>query len=125
MPTCIMLFVPVDWRHERNRLPMVALHVPQEALVGESPALVKDGDTITLDVKARQLDLLADDAELLTSPSMEALSDAQTARSCPVHLCNRRDAASRGTTGPIRGRDDCHSRHVGLHVGPHRRQAQA
>ena len=40
------------------------LHVSPEAAVGGPLALVRDGDTIELDVTARRLDLLVDEAEL-------------------------------------------------------------
>jgi dihydroxy-acid dehydratase len=40
------------------------LHVAPEAAVGGPLALVEDGDTIRLDVHARRLDLVVDDAEL-------------------------------------------------------------
>jgi dihydroxy-acid dehydratase len=40
------------------------LHVTPEAAVGGPLALVRDGDIIELDVAARRLDLLVDDAEL-------------------------------------------------------------
>src|SRR4029078_8069836 len=40
------------------------LHVTPESFVGGPLALVKDGDLIALDVGARKLDLLVDDAEL-------------------------------------------------------------
>jgi dihydroxy-acid dehydratase len=40
------------------------LHVSPEAFVGGPLALVRDGDVIELDVEARRLDLLVDDAEL-------------------------------------------------------------
>ncbi len=42
----------------------VVLHVSPEAAVGGPLALVRDGDTIELDVRNRRLDLLADDSEL-------------------------------------------------------------
>ena len=40
------------------------LHVSPESAVGGPLALVRDGDTIELDVEARRLELLVDDAEL-------------------------------------------------------------
>jgi dihydroxy-acid dehydratase len=40
------------------------LHVSPEAAVGGPLALVRNGDEIALDVEARRLDLLVDDAEL-------------------------------------------------------------
>jgi dihydroxy-acid dehydratase len=42
----------------------VVLHVAPEAAVGGPLALVEDGDTIRLDVAARRLDLVVDEAEL-------------------------------------------------------------
>ena len=42
----------------------VVLHVAPESAVGGPLALVRDGDRIRLDVDARSLDLLVDDAEL-------------------------------------------------------------
>jgi dihydroxyacid dehydratase/phosphogluconate dehydratase len=42
----------------------VVLHVTPEAAVGGPLALVEDGDTIRLDVHARRLDLVVDEAEL-------------------------------------------------------------
>jgi dihydroxy-acid dehydratase len=42
----------------------VVLHVAPEAASGGTRALVQEGDEIALDVEARRLDLLVDDAEL-------------------------------------------------------------
>src|SRR5690606_32449866 len=42
----------------------IVLHISPEAAVGGPLALVKTGDRIRLDVKARRIDLLIDDAEL-------------------------------------------------------------
>ena len=42
----------------------VVLHVAPEAAVGGPLALVRDGDLIRLDVAARRLDLVVDEAEL-------------------------------------------------------------
>ncbi|MCK6452085.1 MAG: dihydroxy-acid dehydratase, partial [Alphaproteobacteria bacterium] len=42
----------------------IVLHVAPEAAVGGPLALVKDGDTIELDVKSRRLELKVDKAEL-------------------------------------------------------------
>src|SRR5262249_58723157 len=42
----------------------VVLHVAPEAAVGGPLALLRDGDVIRLDVPARSLDLLVDEAEL-------------------------------------------------------------
>jgi dihydroxy-acid dehydratase len=42
----------------------VVLHCCPESAVGGPLALVRDGDPIALDVVARRLDLLVDDAEL-------------------------------------------------------------
>jgi len=47
------------------------LHVTPEAAVGGPLALVRDGDLIELDVAARRLDLLVDDAELETRRARE------------------------------------------------------
>src|SRR5439155_3157601 len=40
------------------------LHVTPESFVGGPLALVKDGDLIAMDIPARKLDLLVDDAEM-------------------------------------------------------------
>jgi dihydroxyacid dehydratase/phosphogluconate dehydratase len=40
------------------------LHVTPESHVGGPLALVRDGDTIELDVEARRIDMLVDDAEM-------------------------------------------------------------
>jgi dihydroxy-acid dehydratase len=42
----------------------VVLHTSPEAAAGGTLALVRDGDTIELDVPRRRLELLVDDAEL-------------------------------------------------------------
>jgi dihydroxy-acid dehydratase len=42
----------------------IVLHMTPEAAIGGPLALVRDGDAIRLDVAARRLDLLVDDAEL-------------------------------------------------------------
>ncbi len=50
--------------HERHRYGTCVLHVAPEASVGGPLALVRTGDPVRLDVPARRLDLLVDDAEL-------------------------------------------------------------
>ena len=53
-----------DARMSGTAFGTVVLHVAPEAAVGGPLALVKEGDTITLDVAERKLQLLVDDAEL-------------------------------------------------------------
>ena len=66
----------------------VVLHVAPESAVGGPLALVHDGDRIRLDVAARTLDLLVDDAEL-------------DAPACGRG--RRRRARTRAATGAVRG----------------------
>ena len=53
-----------DARMSGTAFGTVVLHVTPEAAAGGPLALVRDGDMIHLDAKARRLDLLVDDAEL-------------------------------------------------------------
>lgn len=53
-----------DGRMSGTSFGTVVLHVAPEAAVGGPLGLVRDGDPIRLDVPARRLDLLVDDAEL-------------------------------------------------------------
>jgi dihydroxy-acid dehydratase len=53
-----------DARMSGTAFGTVILHVSPEAAAGGPLALVRDGDTITLDVKNRRLDMKVDDAEL-------------------------------------------------------------
>jgi dihydroxy-acid dehydratase len=53
-----------DARMSGTAFGTVILHVSPEAAAGGPLALVRDGDTIRLDVKGRRLDLKVDDAEL-------------------------------------------------------------
>jgi L-arabonate dehydrase len=53
-----------DGRMSGTGFGTVVLHVSPEAAVGGALALVRDGDLIRLDVPARSLELLVDDAEL-------------------------------------------------------------
>jgi dihydroxy-acid dehydratase len=53
-----------DGRMSGTGFGTVVLHVSPEAAVGGNLALVRNGDMIRLDVPARSLDLLVDDAEL-------------------------------------------------------------
>jgi len=53
-----------DARMSGTAFGTIALHLVPEAAAGGPLALVKNGDTIRLDVAARRLDLLVDDAEL-------------------------------------------------------------
>jgi dihydroxy-acid dehydratase len=53
-----------DARMSGTAFGAIVLHVAPESAVGGPLALVRDGDRIRLDVPARRLDLLVDDAEL-------------------------------------------------------------
>jgi dihydroxy-acid dehydratase len=53
-----------DARMSGTAFGTIVLHIAPEAAVGGPLALVKNGDTIRLDVNARRIDLLVDDAEL-------------------------------------------------------------
>lgn len=53
-----------DGRMSGTGFGTVVLHVSPEAAIGGTLALVRDGDLIRLDVPARSLELLVDDAEL-------------------------------------------------------------
>jgi dihydroxy-acid dehydratase len=53
-----------DARMSGTAFGTVILHVSPEAAAGGPLALVRDGDTIRLDVKGRRLDMKVDDAEL-------------------------------------------------------------
>lgn len=53
-----------DARMSGTAFGTIVLHVAPEAAIGGPLALVRNGDRIRLDVKARRLDLLVDDAEL-------------------------------------------------------------
>jgi dihydroxy-acid dehydratase len=53
-----------DARMSGTAFGTIALHLVPEAAAGGPLALVRNGDTIRLDVAARRLDLLVDDAEL-------------------------------------------------------------
>ena len=53
-----------DARMSGTAFGTVILHVSPEAAAGGPLALVRDGDTVTLDVKGRRLDMKVDDAEL-------------------------------------------------------------
>ena len=53
-----------DGRMSGTAYGTVVLHVAPESAVGGTLALVQDGDLIELDVPARRLQLLVDDAEL-------------------------------------------------------------
>src|SRR4029079_18666093 len=53
-----------DGRFSGGTYGMVVGHVAPEAAVGGPIALVKEGDTVTIDAEARRLDVGVDDAEL-------------------------------------------------------------
>jgi dihydroxy-acid dehydratase len=53
-----------DARMSGTAFGTIALHLVPEAAAGGPLALVRNGDTISLDVAARRLDLRVDDAEL-------------------------------------------------------------
>jgi dihydroxy-acid dehydratase len=53
-----------DARMSGTHYGTVVLHIAPEAAVGGPLALVRDGDSIALDVEARRLDLMVDDAAL-------------------------------------------------------------
>ena len=53
-----------DARMSGTAFGTIVLHVVPEAAVGGPLALVRTGDTIVLDVEARRIDMLVDDAEL-------------------------------------------------------------
>ncbi len=53
-----------DARMSGTAFGTIVLHIAPEAAVGGPLALVKSGDTIRLDVNARRIDLLVDEAEL-------------------------------------------------------------
>ena len=53
-----------DARMSGTAFGTIVLHMTPEAALGGPLALVRDGDTIRLDVAGRRLDLLVDDAEL-------------------------------------------------------------
>jgi dihydroxy-acid dehydratase len=53
-----------DARMSGTAFGTIVLHIAPEAAVGGPLALVKNGDRIRLDVNARKIDLLVDDAEL-------------------------------------------------------------
>ena len=53
-----------DARMSGTAFGTIVLHMTPEAAIGGPLALVRDGDSIRLDVAARRLDLLVDDAEL-------------------------------------------------------------
>ena len=53
-----------DARMSGTAFGTVVLHVSPEAAAGGPLALVRDGDTIMLDVKGRKLDMKVEDAEL-------------------------------------------------------------
>ena len=53
-----------DARMSGTAFGTIVLHVTPEAAIGGPLALVRNGDRIRLDVEARRLDLLIDDAEL-------------------------------------------------------------
>ena len=55
-----------DGRMSGTGFGTVVLHVSPEAAIGGTIALVRDGDLISLDVEARSLTLLVDEAELAT-----------------------------------------------------------
>ena len=53
-----------DCRMSGTAFGTIVLHITPEAAVGGPLALVRDGDEIELDVEARRLQLLVDEAEL-------------------------------------------------------------
>lgn len=53
-----------DARMSGTAFGTVVLHIAPEAAIGGPLALVRDGDTIELDVQARRIELLVDEAEL-------------------------------------------------------------
>ncbi|QCK85009.1 dihydroxy-acid dehydratase [Phreatobacter aquaticus] len=55
-----------DARMSGTAFGTIVLHITPESAAGGPLALVRSGDQITLDVKARRIDLLVDDAELET-----------------------------------------------------------
>ena len=67
-----------DARMSGTAFGSIVLHVTPEAALGGPLALVQNGDTIRLDVAARRIDLLVDDAEL--ARRREALADERLAR---------------------------------------------
>ena len=75
----------------------VVLHVAPEAAVGGPLALVRDGDTIVLDVPARRLDLEVDDAELERRRAEWAAPEVPEHRSrLPAPVRRARDRRGRG-----------------------------
>jgi dihydroxy-acid dehydratase len=54
----------------------IVLHVAPESAIGGPLAIVQTGDRITLDVKARRLDLLIDDTEFNTGVAARQAANA-------------------------------------------------
>jgi dihydroxy-acid dehydratase len=67
-----------DARMSGTAFGTIVLHVTPESAVGGPLALVRTGDTVRLDVEARTIDLLVDDAELA-----RRAAEPRTARPAP------------------------------------------
>ena len=79
-----------DARMSGTAFGTIVLHITPEAAVGGPLAVVRTGDRIMLDVEARRIDLLIDDAELQN-------------RLAAGKLCRRIEMAKRGYARAIRG----------------------
>ncbi len=69
-----------DGRMSGTAFGTVVLHVSPEAAIGGTLALVKNGDTIELDVPNRKLHLDVDDSELAKRKATLSLTDGESAR---------------------------------------------
>ena len=76
-------------------------HIAPEAAVGGPLALLKDGDRVRIDADAKRIDVLIDDAELVTPPRRVDRPAAAAYRGAAGEIC-----AMCGTSG--RGRGDAH-----------------
>jgi dihydroxy-acid dehydratase len=72
-----------DARMSGTAFGSIVLHVTPEAALGGPLALVRNGDTIRLDVAARRVDLLVDDAELARRKESLAASGLRGAAPVP------------------------------------------
>ncbi len=72
-----------DARMSGTAFGSIVLHVTPEAALGGPLALVRNGDPIRLDVAARRIDLLVDDAELARRKDALAASGSRGAAPVP------------------------------------------
>ena len=105
-----------DARMSGTAFGAIVLHMTPEAALGGPLALVRDGDSIRLDVAGRRLDLLVDDAELARRRAATSTPTARPARRrrrraatrrCSIARCCRPTKAATSTSSfPAEDRDE-------------------